>query len=83
MDRLGAFEWGEPPIRPKNMQRRTFKRLTDELWEAWVRDASAQFGVPLDRDALGTLRTDEVIDDLARKRVAEIALRRRRRKSSN
>jgi hypothetical protein len=32
---------------------------------------------------LGTLRTDEVIDDIARKRVAEIALRRRRRKSSN
>ena len=83
MNRLGAFEWGEPPIRPKNMQRRRFKRLTNELWDAWVRDASAEFGVPLDRDALGTLRTDEVIDDIARKRVAEIALRRRRRKSSN
>ena len=83
MNRLGAFEWGEPPIRPKNMQRRRFKRLTDELWDAWVRDASAEFGVPLDRDALGTLMTSEVIDDIARKRVAEIALRRRRRKSSN
>ena len=83
MNRLGAFEWGEPPIRPKNMQRRRFKRLTDELWDAWVRDASAQFGVPLDRDALGTLMTSEVIHDLTRKRVAEIALRRRRRKSSN
>jgi hypothetical protein len=83
MNRLGAFEWGEPPIRPKNMQRRRFKRLADELWDAWVRDASAQLGVSLDRDALGTLRTDEVIDDIARKRVAEIALRRRRRKSSN
>ena len=53
------------------------------LWDACVRDASALFGVSLDRDALGTLRTDEVIDDIARKRVAEIALRRRRRKSSN
>ena len=83
INRLGAFEWGEPPIRPKNMQRRRFKRLTDELWDAWVRDASAEFGVPLDRDALGTLMTSEVIDDIARKRVAEIALRRRRRKSSN
>ena len=83
MNRLGAFEWGEPPIRPKNMQRRTFKRLADELWDAWVRDASAKLGVPLDRDALGTLMTGEVIDDIARKRVAEIALRRRRRKSSN
>ena len=82
MNRLGA-RWGEPPIRPKNMQRRTFKRLADELWDAWVRDASANFGVPLDRDALGTLMTSEVIDDIARKRVAEIALRRRRRKSSN
>jgi hypothetical protein len=82
MNRLGA-RWGESPIRPKNMQRRRFKRLADELWDAWVRDASAQFGVPLDRDALGTLMTSEVIDDIARKRVAEIALRRRRRKSSN
>jgi hypothetical protein len=82
MNRLDA-RWGEPPIRPKNMQRRRFKRLADELWDAWVRDASAQFGVPLDRDALGTLMTSEVIDDIARKRVAEIALRRRRRKSSN
>ena len=41
MDRLGATEWREPPIRPKNMQRRTFKRLVDELWDAWQRDASA------------------------------------------
>ena len=82
MNRLGV-RWGEPPIRPKNMQRRRFKRLTNELWDAWVRDASAEFGVPLDRDALGTLMTSEVIHDIARKRVAEIALRRRRRKSSN
>ena len=82
MNRLGA-RWGEPPIRPKNMQRRRFKRLADELWDAWVRDASAQFGVPLDRDALGTLMTSEVIDDITRKRVAEIALRRKRRRSSN
>ena len=50
-----AREWGEPPIRPKNMQRRTFKRLADELWDAWLRDASANLGVSLDRDALGTL----------------------------
>ena len=50
-------EWGEPPIRPKNMQRRTFKRLADELWDAWLRDASANFGVSLDRDALGNLGT--------------------------
>ena len=54
MDRLGATEWREPPIRPKNMQRRTFKRLEDELWDAWLRDASADLGVSLDRDALRT-----------------------------
>ena len=77
-----AREWGEPPIRPKNMQRRTFKRLADELWDAWLRDASANLGVPLDRDALGNLGSAE-LDDIARKRVADIALRRRRRKSSN
>ena len=77
MNRLGAFEWGEPPIRPKNMQRRTFKRLEDELWDAWVRDASAQLGVSLDRDALANLGSAELLD------IADIALRRRRRKSSN
>ena len=65
------------------MRRRTFKRLEDELWDAWLRDASANFGVPLDRDALGTLMTVTEMDDIARKRVADIALRRRRRKSSN
>src|SRR6266545_5986036 len=81
MDRLGA-RWGEPPIRPKNMQRRTFKRLEDELWDAWLRDASANLGVSLDRDALANLGSAE-LDDIARKRVTDIALRRRRRKSSN
>jgi len=81
MDRLGA-EWREPPIRPKNMQRRTFKRLVDELWDAWLRDASANLGVSLDRDALGNLGSAE-LDDIARKQFADIALRRRRRKSSN
>jgi hypothetical protein len=81
MDRLGA-RWGEPPIRPKNMQRRTFKRLEDELWDAWLRDAPANLGVSLDRDALANLGSAE-LDDIARKRVADIALRRRRRKSSN
>jgi hypothetical protein len=55
MDRLGATEWPEPPIRPKYMQRRTFKRLEGELWDAWVREASAYFGVSLDRDALADL----------------------------
>ena len=43
MDRLGA-RWGEPPIRPKNMQRRTFERLADELFDACLRDASAILG---------------------------------------
>jgi hypothetical protein len=74
MDRLGATEWSEPPIRPKNMQRRTFKRLTDELWDAWLRDASANLGVSLDRDALANLGSAE-LDDIARSR--------RRRKPSN
>ncbi len=82
MDRLGATEWREPPIRPKNMQRRTFKRLVDELWDAWLSDASANLGVSLDRDALANLGSAE-LDDIARKRVTDIALRRRRRKSSN
>src|SRR6266508_3400425 len=63
MDRLGA-RWGEPPIRPKNMQRRTFKRLEDELWDAWLRDASANLGVSLDRDALANLGSAE-LDDIA------------------
>ena len=76
MDRLGATEWREPPIRPKNMQRRTFKRLEDELWDAWVSDASANLGVSLDRDALANLGSAELLD------IADIALRRRRRKSS-
>ena len=77
MDRLGATEWREPPIRPKNMQRRTFKRLEDELWDAWLSDASANLGVSLDRDALANLGSAELND------IADIALRRRRRKSSN
>jgi hypothetical protein len=82
MDRLGATAWGEPPIRPKYMQRRRFKRLEDELWDAWLRDASANLGVSLDRDALANLGLAEV-DDIVRKRVTDTALRRRRRKSSN
>jgi hypothetical protein len=82
MDRLGATEWGEPPIRPKNMQRRTFARLVDELWDAWLSDASANLGVSLDREALATLGPTE-LDDIAQKRATDIALRRRRRKSSN
>jgi hypothetical protein len=81
MDRLGAT-WGEPPIRPKYMQRRTFKRLEDELWDAWLRDASANLGVSLDRDALANLGSAE-IDDIVWKRITDIDLRRRRRKSSN
>ena len=64
MDRLGATEWREPPIRPKNMQRRTFKRLVDELWDAWLRDASANLGVSLDRDALENFGSAE-LDDIA------------------
>jgi hypothetical protein len=82
MDRLGATEWAEPPIRPKYMQRRTFERLVDELWDAWVCDATANLGVSMDRDALANLGLAEV-DDIVRKRVTDIALRRRRRKSSN
>ena len=81
MDRLGATEWREPPIRPKNMQRRTFARLADELWEAWLSDAHANLGVSLDRDALENLGSAEM-DDIDRK-LTDIALRRRRRKSSN
>jgi hypothetical protein len=81
MDRLGA-RWGEPPIRPKNMQQRTFKRLVDELWDVWQSDAFANLGVSLDRDALANLGPAE-LDDIARKRITDIALRRRCRKSSN
>jgi len=65
MDRLGAT-WHEPPIRPKHMQRRTFARLADELWEAWLSDAHANPGVWLDRDALANLGSAE-LDDIARK----------------
>src|SRR5262245_36645845 len=43
MDRLGA-QWGEPPIRPKYMQRRTCRRLRDELWDARRRALSAILG---------------------------------------
>ena len=82
MDRLGATKGHEPPLRPKKMQRRTFARLADELWEAWLSDAHANLGVWLDRDALAHLGSAE-LDDIARKRVSDIALRRRRRKSSN
>jgi hypothetical protein len=67
---------------PKNMQRRTFARLVDELWDAWLSDASANLGVSLDREALATLGPTE-LDDIAQKRATDIALRRRRRKSSN
>lgn len=45
---------------------------------AWLRDASANLGVSLDRDALANLGSAE-LDDIAVKRVTEIALRRRRR----
>ena len=83
MDRLGATMWAEPPLlRPKNMQRRTFKRLEDDLWDAWLRADSANLGVSLDRDALANLGLAE-LDDIAEMRVADMALRRRRRKSSN
>jgi hypothetical protein len=82
MDRLGATAWAEPPIRPKNMQRRTFTRLEDKLWDAWLRDASANLGVSLDRNALANLGSAEV-DDIVGKRITDIDLRRRRRKSSN
>jgi hypothetical protein len=63
MNRLGATAW-EPPIRPKNMQRRTFAKLVDELWDAWLRDASANLGVLLDRHALTNLGWAE-LDDIA------------------
>jgi hypothetical protein len=74
MDRLGATEWREPPIRPKYMQRRTFSKLRDELWDARRRALYAILGVSLDSDALANLGPAD---------VADIALRRRRRKSSN
>ena len=50
MDRLGA-QWGEPPIRPKYMQRRTFSRLTAELGEARLRHRNA---LPISPSAEGT-----------------------------
>ena len=78
MNRLGATAW-EPPIRPKNMQRRTFARLVDELWDAWLRDGSANLGVLLDRHALAHLGSAE-LDEIAWKGVTD---RRRGRKSSN
>jgi hypothetical protein len=64
------------------MQQRTFKRLVDELWDAWRSDAFANLGVSLDRDALANLGPAE-LDDIVEKRATDIALRRRRRKSSN
>jgi hypothetical protein len=79
MDRLGA-EWHEQPLRPKNMQRRIFKRLEGQLWDAWLFDASVNLGVSLDRDALESLGPAQ-IDEIARERIAE-SDRRRRRKSS-
>ena len=89
MDRLGATEWRAPLIRPKNMQRRRFKRLEDELWDAWQRDVHANFGVLLDRDLLasfGIAEMEDLIDkrfaDL-RRRHRELSLRRRPRKSSS
>jgi hypothetical protein len=60
------------------MQRRTFKRLAGELWDAWLHDASANLGVSLDRDALLNLGPAE-LDHIA----TDVALRQRRRKSSN
>ena len=82
MDWLGATAWAEPPLRPKNMQRRTFKRLEDDLWDAWLRAESANLGVSLDRETLANLGSAE-LDDIIEKRFADIALRRRRRKLSN
>ena len=40
---LARGSGGEPPIRPKNMHRRTFERLVDKLIER-LRDASAILG---------------------------------------
>ena len=34
MDRLGVHRWREQPLRPKNLQRRTFERLRDKLRDA-------------------------------------------------
>ena len=56
--------------------------VEDDLWDAWLRADSANLGVSLDRDALANLGLAE-LDDIAEKRVADMALRRRRRKSSN
>ena len=79
MDRLGA-EWPEQPLRPKNMQRRIFKRLEGQLWDAWLFDASVNLGVSLHRDTLMNHGPAQ-LDEIARERIAEID-RRRRRKSS-
>jgi hypothetical protein len=57
----------------RKQQRRTFKRLEDE---------SANLGVSLDRDALANFGLAD-LDDIIDKRFADIALRRRRHKSSN
>ena len=54
------------------------KPAGDDPWDAWLRADSANLGVSLDRDALANLGWAE-LEDIARKRVADIALRRRRR----
>jgi hypothetical protein len=51
-------------------------------WDAWLSDGSANLGVLLERDALANLGSAEM-DDIVGKRITDIDLRRRRRKSSN